>query len=89
MAIIGITLISVLMVAVVPNVVTIFQSMIRPCPGTPRSSSPSSDFLSGYWWILILPARHRAFYWFRRWKKTPTGKLKLAPSSSRSPSSAS
>lgn len=75
MIIIGVSLISVLMVAVVPNVVQIFQSMNEALPWYTSLLIVTSDFLSGYWFI-ILPTLLLSFYWFRRWTKTPTGKLK-------------
>lgn len=75
MVIIGVSLISVLMVAVVPNVVQIFQSMNEALPWYTSLLIVTSDFLSAYWWI-ILPTLGIGFYWFRRWTKTPAGKLK-------------
>lgn len=74
MIIIGITLISVLMVAVVPNVVQIFQSMNQALPWYTSLLIGTSDFLSNYWWIL-LPSAIGGFVLFRRWTKTPAGKL--------------
>ena len=75
MIIIGVSLISVLMVAVVPNVVQIFQSMNEALPWYTSLLIVTSDFLSGYWFI-ILPTILLSAYWFRRWTKTPSGKLK-------------
>lgn len=75
MIIIGVSLISVLMVAVVPNVVSIFQSMNEALPWYTSLLIGTSDFLSGYWWIL-LPTIVVSIYFFRRWTKTPNGKLK-------------
>lgn len=74
MIIIGISLISVLMVAVVPNVVQIFQSMNQALPWYTSLLIATSDFLSNYWWIL-LPTMIVGGYWFRRWTRTPAGKL--------------
>lgn len=74
MIIIGAALISVLMVAVVPNVVSIFQSMNEALPWYTALLIGTSDFLSGYWWILF-PSLFLGIYFFRRWTKTPTGKL--------------
>ncbi len=74
MIIIGVTLISVLMVAVVPNVVQIFQSMNQALPWYTSLLIMTSGFLSDYWWIL-LPSIAIGFYWFRRWTRTPAGKL--------------
>lgn len=75
MIIIGVSLISVLMVAVVPNVVSIFQSMNEALPWYTALLIGTSDFLSGYWWVL-LPTIILSIYFFRRWTKTPNGKLK-------------
>lgn len=75
MIIIGVALISVLMVAVVPNVVQIFQSMNQALPWYTALLIFTSDFLSSYWWILM-PSIAGGVYWFRRWTKTPDGKLK-------------
>jgi general secretion pathway protein F len=75
MIIIGVSLISVLMVAVVPNVVQIFQSMNEALPWYTSLLITTSDFLGGYWWIL-LPSIIIGVYFFRRWTKTADGKLK-------------
>ncbi|MEZ4299084.1 MAG: type II secretion system inner membrane protein GspF [Polyangiaceae bacterium] len=75
MIIIGVTLISVLMVAVVPNVVQIFQSMNEALPWYTSLLIVTSDFMGSYWWILF-PSLFVGAYWFRRWTKTPVGKLK-------------
>lgn len=74
MAIIGTTLVSILMIAVVPNVTTIFASMDQALPWYTALLIASSDFLAGYWWAL-LAALGLSIYLFRRWKRTPTGKL--------------
>jgi len=74
MAIIGTTLISVLMVAVVPNVTTIFASMDQALPWYTALLITVSDFAAGYWWLVLLLGI-TAFYFFRRWKNTPKGKL--------------
>jgi len=75
MVIIGTTLISVLMVAVVPNVTTIFQSMDQALPWYTALLIGVSDIMAGYWW-LILMVLGTTFYFFRRWKATPQGRLK-------------
>jgi general secretion pathway protein F len=75
MIIIGVSLISVLMVAVVPNVVQIFQSMNEALPWYTSLLIGTSDFLGNYWWVMT-PTMAVAFYWFRRWTKTPAGKLR-------------
>lgn len=75
MAIIGTTLVSVLMVAVVPNVTTIFASMDQALPWYTALLIATSDFLAGYWWLL-LTVLAAAIYVFRRWKRTQKGKLR-------------
>lgn len=75
MAIIGMTLISVLMIAVVPNVTTIFASMDAALPWYTALLITVSDFAAGYWWLVILLIG-TFVYFFRRWKNTPAGRLK-------------
>src|SRR3954468_420233 len=74
MLIIGTVLISVLMIAVVPNVTTIFQSMDQALPWYTALLISVSNFASGYWWLVLLLGGV-GYYFFQRWKKTPKGKL--------------
>ena len=69
MLIIGTVLISVLMVAVVPKVTSIFESLDQALPWYTQVLIAISDFLSGYWWLL-LPTIALGVYLFNRWKKT-------------------
>lgn len=75
MAIIGTVLVSVLMVAVVPNVTTIFASMDQALPWYTALLIGTSDFMSSYWWLL-LGLLGIGIYSFRRWKRTPAGKMR-------------
>lgn len=75
MALLGISLVSVLMVAVVPNVTSIFASMDQALPWYTASLIFVSDILAGYWW-LFLAIIGIAIYAFRRWVRTPAGRLK-------------
>jgi general secretion pathway protein F len=72
MVIIGTSLISVLMVAVVPNVTTIFQSMDQALPWYTASLIAVSNAMSSYWWLILL-VLGAAVWGFRRWKATPKG----------------
>lgn len=74
MAIIGTTLISVLMIAVVPNVTSIFQSMDQALPWYTALLISVSNFVSSFWWLLLLMLGTGA-YFFRRWQRTPKGRL--------------
>ena len=54
MMIIGTTLISVLMVAVVPNVTTIFASMDQALPWYTALLIAVSNVAASYWWLFLL-----------------------------------
>ncbi|HMI84947.1 MAG TPA: type II secretion system inner membrane protein GspF [Polyangiaceae bacterium] len=75
MAIIGTLLISVLMVAVVPKVTAIFESLDRALPWYTQVLIGTSNFLAGYWWLMAIMITG-GIWWFRRWKKTAPGRLK-------------
>ncbi len=75
MSIIGITLVSILMVAVVPNVTTIFASMDQALPWYTALLITTSDFMAGYWWLL-LTLLGLSIYSFRRWKNKPAGRFR-------------
>ncbi len=75
MMIIAITLISVLMVAVVPKVTSIFENMGRALPWYTRLLITVSEFTSGYWW-LILGGLGAGWWVFKRWKATPEGRFR-------------
>jgi general secretion pathway protein F len=75
MVIIGGLLVGVLMVAVVPKVTSIFDSLGHALPWYTRLLIFVSDTLAGFWW-LILGVLALSFYLFRRWKKTPVGHMR-------------
>jgi general secretion pathway protein F len=75
MVIIGGLLVGVLMVAVVPKVTSIFNSLGHTLPWYTRLLIFVSDTLAGFWW-LILGLVVGGVYLFRRWKKTPAGRLR-------------
>jgi general secretion pathway protein F len=74
MAVIGTVLVSVLMIAVVPNVTTIFASMDQALPWYTALLIGTSDFMAGYWWLIIAVLGLSA-YLFRRWLRTPKGRM--------------
>jgi general secretion pathway protein F len=75
MAIIGLLLISVLMVAVVPKVTAIFESLDRALPWYTQVLIAVSNFAAAYWWLMIILIT-AGTWWFRRWKKTAAGRMK-------------
>jgi general secretion pathway protein F len=75
MLVIGTSLIAVLMIAVVPNVTAIFESMDQALPWYTALLIATSDFAANYWW-LALGALGGAAYGFRRWVRTPQGRMR-------------
>jgi general secretion pathway protein F len=75
MVVIGGLLVGVLMVAVVPKVTSIFNSLGHALPWYTRLLIFVSDTLAGFWWA-ILGVVVGGIYLFRRWKKTPVGRLR-------------
>jgi general secretion pathway protein F len=75
MMFIGIIMVSVLMIAVVPKVAGIFDSMGHALPWYTRALISVSGFMAGYWWLLFLVSVG-SVVGFRRWRATPQGRLK-------------
>lgn len=75
MALIGLLLMSVLMVAVVPKVTSIFQSMDQPLPWYTQALILVSGFLGSYWW-LVGGSLGGSYYLWQRWLKTKQGALR-------------
>jgi general secretion pathway protein F len=75
MVVIGGGLVGVLMVAVVPKVTSIFDSLGKALPWYTQLLIFVSNTLAGFWW-LILGLIVLGVYLFRRWKKTPAGHLR-------------
>jgi general secretion pathway protein F len=75
MMFIGIVMVSVLMVAVVPKVVSIFENVGQELPWYTQLLIFVSDVFAGYWWALLLTIGG-SVWWFRRWRRTPAGRLK-------------
>lgn len=84
MTLIGIGLMSVLMVAVVPKVTRVFQSMDHPLPWYTQALILVSGVLSSYWWLIAIVVGG-SIYWFRRWVRTKEGRLKWDTISLRMP----
>jgi general secretion pathway protein F len=75
MVFIGGALVSVLMVAVVPKVTSIFDNLGHALPWYTQLLIFVSDVLSGFWWLLLGLAALGVF-WFRRWKRTAAGRMR-------------
>jgi general secretion pathway protein F len=74
MMIIAVVLVSVLMVAVVPKVTSIFESMDRALPWYTSLLIAVSGFTAAYWWLILL-LLIAGIWGFRRWTSTPEGRL--------------
>lgn len=72
---VGSLLLGVLMVAVVPKVTAIFDQLEQELPWYTQTLIGVSNFVAGYWWLIILVVVGSAL-WFRRWKSTEKGRLK-------------
>jgi general secretion pathway protein F len=75
MAVIGTALVGFLMVAVVPKVTSVFDSLGQALPWYTALLIIVSNVVAGYWW-LIIGGLVLGIYLFRRWKRTPAGKMR-------------
>src|SRR5450432_3372302 len=75
MMFIGIVMVSVLMVAVVPKVTSIFENLGHALPWYTQLLISVSSILAGYWWLIIALVTG-AVVGFRRWRATPEGRMK-------------
>jgi general secretion pathway protein F len=75
LAIIGSALVGFLMVGVIPKVKTVFDSLGQALPWYTQLLIVVSDTVAGYWWLIISLVGGGVWF-FRRWKRTPKGKLR-------------
>jgi general secretion pathway protein F len=75
MAVIGTGLVGFLMVAVVPKVTSVFDSLGQALPWYTALLILVSNIVAGFWWLIIGGAG-LAVYLFQRWKRTPAGKMR-------------
>jgi len=71
----GISII-ILLTFVVPKFSLIFEDMGQAVPGTARFLLGLSDFLRQYWFVFLGGAG-ALYYFFRRYTRTPAGRLKM------------
>jgi general secretion pathway protein F len=74
MMFIGIIMVSVLMVAVVPKVVSIFDNLGQELPWYTQLLIIVSNVFAHYWWLLILIIVV-SVWTFRRWRSKPAGRM--------------
>lgn len=75
MVLIGTVLISFLMIAVIPKVTAIFESMDRALPWYTQLLITISNFAASYWWLLALLVG-LGIWGFQKWRSTKEGRLK-------------
>ncbi|MFA5623892.1 MAG: type II secretion system inner membrane protein GspF [Bradymonadales bacterium] len=75
MIVIGIGLMMLLFIFVIPRVTKLFEQQRKPLPGITKMLLVTADFVSSFWWLIILVFVAGA-YLFRRWKSTPKGRFK-------------
>jgi general secretion pathway protein F len=75
MCIIGSLMVGVLMVAVVPKVVGIFENVGQELPWYTKLLIFVSSAVSGYWWLILAVVVVSSIA-FQRWKATPAGRLR-------------
>ncbi|MBW2731423.1 MAG: type II secretion system inner membrane protein GspF [Deltaproteobacteria bacterium] len=75
MAFVGIGITGLLMVVVVPKITQIFDDMGKALPWNTQLLIFISRIAGDYWWLMILMGG--GLWWlFRRWQRTPKGKLR-------------
>src|SRR6187551_2765551 len=75
MMIVGGVMVSVLMVAVVPKVVSIFDNLGQELPWYTQLLIFVSNTFANYWWLLMILGAG-SFWYFRRWRATATGRMR-------------
>ena len=74
MTLIATALVGALMVGVVPKVTSMFESLQQELPWYTALLIFVSDLLAKYWWLLF-GSIGAGIYFFRRWRRTPKGRL--------------
>ncbi len=76
MGVVGVGVVTLLMVKVVPSIADIFSGQGAELPLSTRALIGLSDFVVGYWWLIIMASVGTVMGW-RRWKATTAGRLIL------------
>jgi general secretion pathway protein F len=75
MAVVGALMVSVMMIGVVPKVTSVFENLGQTLPWYTRLLIFVSDGVAGYWWLFLALIVGGSLT-FRRWKRTPAGRLR-------------
>jgi general secretion pathway protein F len=73
LAILGAAIVTILMVGIVPKITGMFEDMQAELPWNTRLLVWLSDFIAGFWWLIILGIIG-GIWLFRRWRATEAGR---------------
>ena len=73
LAILGAVIVTVLMVGIVPKITGMFEDMQAELPWNTRLLVFMSNFIAGFWWLILLAIGATIFF-FRRWRATEAGR---------------
>ncbi len=71
----GTVMVGIMLIVVVPKVTQIFESFEKILPWYTRVLIAVSDFLQGYWWLLLI-ILGGAIWGFNAWKTRPNGRAR-------------
>jgi general secretion pathway protein F len=76
LSVVGVASVTILTMFVVPRFAAIFQDMGVPLPLPMAILKGLSDFLTGYWWLVLISGALVSFY-VHRFRSSPEGRLQL------------
>ena len=76
MTVVGIGVLSFIFIYVLPKVTRVFEDMRQTLPLLTRVLISLSNFMRGYWWLMILLIAGAVFY-IRRRLRTPEGRMRF------------
>jgi general secretion pathway protein F len=73
LAVLGAAIVALLMVVIVPKIIDMFADMQAELPWNTKLLIFMSDFLSDYWWLVIIGIVG-GIWMFRRWRESAAGR---------------
>jgi general secretion pathway protein F len=73
LAVLGAVIVSLLMVVIVPKITSMFEDMAAELPWNTKLLIFMSDFIAGFWWLIIL-GMVGGIWAFRRWRASAAGR---------------
>lgn len=73
LAVLGVVIITVLMVGIVPKITSMFADMNADLPWNTRLLIWMSDFMAGYWWLILIGGIGSYFLW-RKYRSSESGR---------------